>query len=286
MGGQLAVRPAARGAGGVAGAPRARHVADSAVLDAETRRIYRTALSALQRARIEFMIGGAHALAPYTGVVRDTKDLDVFLRKEDCQPARAVLESAGFRTELTFPHWLAKVKRGASVVDLIFSSGNGVARVDDEWFTYAAEGLVLGRRLQLCPPEELIWSKAFVLERERYDGADVAHLLREAGRTLDWRRLLARFGSRWPVLLSHLTLFQFTYPDQRDILPDGLLEDLAGRLVRQRVEPDNRVCFGTLLSREQYLSDLHRHGYLDARIAPHGSLTPEEVQTWTEAIER
>ena len=169
---------------------------------------------------------------------------------------------------------------------MIFSSGNGVARVDDEWFAHAAEGVVLGRRVQLCPPEELIWSKAFVLERERYDGADVAHLLREAGREIDWRRLLARFGSRWPVLFSHLTLFFFIYPDQRDVVPAGLMEELAGRLTRLTVEPEPRVCFGTLLSREQYLPDLERHGYLDARVSPHGSLTPDEVRVWTDAIDK
>ena len=43
----------------------------------------------------------------------------------------------------------------------------------------------------LAPPEEMIWSKAFVCERERYDGADVNHLLRACGRQMDWQRLLA-----------------------------------------------------------------------------------------------
>ena len=41
----------------------------------------------------------------------------------------------------------------------------------------------------LCPPEEMIWSKAFVQERERFDGADVLHVFRTLGRTLSWDRL-------------------------------------------------------------------------------------------------
>ena len=53
--------------------------------------MYLEALAALRRGGVEFLIGGAHALAPYTGIVRDTKDLDVFLRKEDCDSALAVL---------------------------------------------------------------------------------------------------------------------------------------------------------------------------------------------------
>ena len=48
-------------------------------------------------------------------------------------------------------------------------SGNGVAVVDDEWFEPRADGQGLRPRACLvAPAEEMIWSKAFVLERERY----------------------------------------------------------------------------------------------------------------------
>ena len=103
-------------------------------LDPESRRVYVMALDTLRRAEIEFLLGGAHALAPYTGVLRDTKDLDVFLRQRDCERALAALDAAGFVTELTFPHWLAKAYMGERFIDLIFSSGNAVAQVDDLWF--------------------------------------------------------------------------------------------------------------------------------------------------------
>jgi hypothetical protein len=259
---------------------------NAAVCDDPLAAFYTDALRLLEASGIPFLVGGTFAFARYTNIDRPTKDLDIFVRPSDLARTLAMFDSEGYTTELTFPHWLAKIKRGTSVIDVIFSSGNGVARVDDEWFTHAAESLVLGRRLRLCPPEELIWSKAFVLERERYDGADVSHLLREAGTYIDWPRLLARFGSRWPVLFSHLVLFYFIYPDRRDVIPQGLMEDLTNRLSRLTVEPENRVCSGTLLSREQYLTDLERHGYVDARVAPHGSLTPEEVRIWTEAIEK
>jgi Uncharacterised nucleotidyltransferase len=259
---------------------------DTAVCDDPLAAFYTDALSLLEASGIPFLVGGTFAFARYTNIDRHTKDLDIFVRPSDLARTLEFFEAEGYDTELTFPHWLAKIKRGTSVIDVIFSSGNGVARVDDEWFAHSAESVVLGRQLRLCPPEELIWSKAFVLERERYDGADVAHLLREAGRDIDWSRLLTRFGSRWPVLYSHLTLFYFIYADQRDIVPAGLMDELAGRLTRQTVESENRVCFGTLLSREQYLPDLERHGYLDARVSPHGSLTPDEVRIWTEAIEK
>ena len=52
--------------------------------------------------------------------------------------------------------------------------------------------------------EETLWSKAFVMERERYDGADVAHLILAHGERLDWDtpvwRGLARIGGCcWPT---------------------------------------------------------------------------------------
>jgi hypothetical protein len=126
----------------------------------------------------------------------------------------------GYRVELTFPHWLGKIYMGRSYVDVIFSSGNGLVIVDTTWFEHAIEDLVLGQRVKICPAEEMIWSKAFIMERERYDGADVNHLLLARGRELDWDRLLKRFDSYPLVLLSHLTLFLFVYPAQSNLIPE------------------------------------------------------------------
>jgi hypothetical protein len=255
-------------------------------LDSEARGVYLEALGALRRGRVEFLIGGAHALARYTGIARDTKDLDVFLRKQDCGAALAVLDAAGFTTELTFPHWLAKAHAGHRFIDLIFGAGNGVALVDDLWFTHAVPGHVLGVPVLLCPPEEMIWSKAFIMERERYDGADVAHLILACGRELDWRRLLGRFDRKWRVLLSHLILFGFAYPSERAAIPDAVMANLLRRLDRERVCPgeDARVCNGTLLSRQQYLVDVSGRGYADGRLAPRGEMTAAEIAHWTAAI--
>jgi hypothetical protein len=258
-----------------------------ATLDAETRQVYVRALQTLRRAGVEFLIGGAHALAPYTGILRDTKDLDVSLRRRDSERALAVLADAGFTTELTFPHWLGKAYAGDRFVDLIFSAGNGVAAVDDLWFAHAPPGEVLGTRVRLCPPEEMIWSKAFIMERERYDGADIAHLILACGRELDWRRLLRRFGRRWRVLLSHLVLFGFTYPGERDVIPEEVMAHLLRRLDRERAEPvpGARVCDGTLLSREQYLVDVTERDYEDGRLTPRGPMTAAEIAHWTAAIQ-
>ena len=247
---------------------------------------YSDALGHLQTARVPFLVGGTFAYSRYTGIDRETKDLDLFVDPADIGRTLSVLARHGYRTALPFPHWLGKVWMDTHYIDVVFSSGNGVCRVDDEWFSHAVESDVLGMVLPICPPEELVWSKSFIQERERFDGADVLHLLRSVGRTLDWDRLLRRFGEHWSVLLAHLVLFRFAYPDRRNDVPNRIIENLVRRLQAEGPEPENRVCRGTLLSREQYLYDLGRLGYEDARAEPHGRMTRAEVDIWTRAIDR
>jgi hypothetical protein len=245
---------------------------------------YGDALRRLLDAGVRFLVGGTFAYSRYTGIDRDTKDLDLFVLPAAVDRALGVLGEAGYETSLPFPHWLGKVRSGDHVLDVVFSSGNGISRVDAAWFSHAIDSDVLGRQLPICPAEELIWSKSFIQERERFDGADVLHLIRSLGRTLDWDRLLWRFGDEWPVLLAHLVLFRFVYPDRRNDVPARVMETLLARLRDQAQEPDSHICNGTLLSREQYLYDLDRLGYEDARLGPKGRLSECEARIWTRAI--
>src|SRR4051794_34884992 len=82
------------------------------VLDPEACAFYRRAMEALDAARVPFLVGGAFALERYTGITRYTKDFDVFVRPRNTTLALATLEEAGYRTELTFPHWLGKAYCG------------------------------------------------------------------------------------------------------------------------------------------------------------------------------
>ncbi len=249
---------------------------------------YGRALGALIEDEVPFLVGGGVVMAAYCGIRRYTKDLDVFLLREDVSRALRALSRVGFRTEELFPHWLAKAygQQECEFIDVIFDSGNGTAPVDREWFEHAPAATVLGVSVALCPPEETIWSKAFVMERERFDGADVAHLLLARAQTLDWPRLMRRFGEHWRVLLSHLVLFSYVFPDEARQVPPEVVGALLERL-RQEPPPDGRerVCRGTLLSREQYLPDLAR-GWRDARLPPTGTMSPTAVSLWTEAIRK
>lgn len=250
----------------------------------DPRHAYTEALRLLASSSIPFLIGGGHGLAQYLDIERKPKDLDVFVCPGDVHRTLGFFEELGYRVELTFPHWLGKVFCRDGVIDVIFSSGNGLARVDREWFAHAREGEVLGVPVKLCPPEEMIWSKAFVQERERFDGADVMHLIHHFGAGLDWRRVLDRFDVHWRVLFGFVVVFGFVYPDQRHRVPAWVVDDLTARFRREQADDPVGVCNGTLLSREQYLYDVCIGGYQDARMVPPGTMKPEELEIWTAAI--
>lgn len=249
-------------------------------MDARCAAFYREAMAALRERRVPFLVGGAFALKEHAGVSRFTKDFDVFIRPSDAERALDALASRGYRTEMTAPHWLAKAFHEDLFVDLIWSSGNGVATVDDEWFAHAGEGDVLGERAPIVPAEEMIWQKAYIMERERFDGADVNHVIHDRAETLDWDRLLRRFGEHWRVLLAHLVLFGFAYPTQRHRVPARVMRDLTARLERELTATydGDTVTQATLLSRYQYREDVSSGAYKDARLLPPADLSEEDVR--------
>jgi hypothetical protein len=248
---------------------------------------YRRVMLVLMDGNVDFLVGGAFAFVRYTGLSRDTKDLDLFVRRRDWPRVTALLAQEGIDTDLTFPHWLGKAFGGRDrefFVDIIFSGGNGVAEVDDLWFEHAPQDSTLGFAVRLMPVEEMIWSKAFIMERERFDGADVIHLIRARQHDLDWQRLVRRFGEHWRVLLAHLILFSYIYPTEP--VQQAIVDELVQRLKSDpSAEIDVPLCRGTLLSRAQYLDDVERLHYVDARIAPQGAITPEDAALWTNAID-
>ncbi len=255
------------------------------VLDESSIRFYRHALSILNDAGVKHLVGGAYAFARYTGIERHTKDFDVFIRREDFRRAAWAFQKAGYKTELTFPHWLGKAYQGDDFVDLIFSAGNGVAAVDDTWFEHAVREKVFGVDVELIPPEEMIWSKGLIMERERFDGADVAHVIRAAGQDLDWRRVIDRFGPFWRALFAHLILFGFIYPSDRSKVPPWVMQEMSDRVKRETEsgDGDEKICYGTIISRQQYLKDIEEWGYKDARLV-HETMSEDDIEKWTAGI--
>ena len=244
-------------------------------------------VAALHAAEVPFLIGGAYMVEVCGGISRSTKDFDLYVRPNHVKAALDALARAGYKTELTFPHWLAKGMYEDDIVDLIFRAGNGLCEVDDSWFDRAHDDELLSVPVKLCAPEEMIWMKAYIMERERFDGADIAHILRCCTAEIDWPHLVRRFGPDWRVLLSHLVLFGYIYPGERAGIPTAIMEDLITRLRNEaRTAGPEGLGRGTLLSRQQYLVDLEEWGLRDARLEGRVQMDEKDIADWTDAIEK
>ena len=244
--------------------------------DRDTRRFYVDAMRKLDEANIPYVVGGGYAVVHYTGIARNTKDLDLFVRPADRDRTLTTLTAAGYRTEFFYPFWIAKALCGESFIDILYNSGNGLNPVDNEWLANALPMEVLGYPTRLIPAEEQLWSKAFVQDRDRFDGSDVLHLFLCQGPKLDWRRLLRRFAGHERVLLAHLILFGYVYPSQQDCIPAWVLKRVQETVANEK-PPPGKVCRGPFIAQKSYTTDIREWGMIDARLKPLGPLTPDEV---------
>lgn len=230
----------------------------------EAHAFYREALDLLNETGVEFLLGGAFATFHYTGIYRDTKDLDVFCKSSDYPRILKHFAEKGYRPEVHDVRWIAKVFKGEYFIDLIFNSVNNVCTVDNTWFEFASQGEFAGKSVKFLSAEDLIWCKAYVQNRERYDGADINHVILKYGKNLDWQRLLSRLDQHWHLLLAHLILFQFVYPsDFHDIIPKWIFDELISRAREQYDLPPAvvRACRGPIIDNTQYSIDVKEWNY-------------------------
>ncbi|HEU0014156.1 MAG TPA: hypothetical protein VFQ45_10755 [Longimicrobium sp.] len=236
----------------------------------EEREIYKRALGALNGAGIPYVVAGAYAIYEHTGIYRQTKDLDVFCTPAAVPPAMEALKAGGFVARLEQPHWLAKALDGKFFVDVIYGMGNGLALIDDDWYEHSSPAILAATQVRVAPPEELVWHRLFIHERHRHDMADIAHLILCKGHLMDWRRLVAKTGDNWPLLLSQLQMFRYVYPGYRDQVPQEVVEELLERArVDARRRPaegdDHELTRGTMISRFSFAIDVNEWGFHDLR---------------------
>ena len=233
--------------------------------DQDAEAFYAESLKLLAESGVPFLLSGTYAVSAYTGIQRPTKDLDVFCRPGDYPKVLAFFQARGFRTEVEDERWIAKVFRGERFFDVIFNMSNATAPITDDWFLGAHTIKVFGCEAKIVPPTELIWSKCFIQDRYRYDGADVVHIILKKHEEIDWKRLLSHMDPYWEVLLTHLLNFRFCYPTERDAVPKWLMEELIGRLQAQLDLPPAKVavCRGRLFSPRDYVIDISEWGFAD-----------------------
>lgn len=242
--------------------PSVQHTSSRPIeLEARQRSLYRDVLTLFETHRLPYAVAGAFALRQHTGICRFTKDLDLFVTPQTATLALATLQKRGFQCEVTDPAWLAKVYLEEYFVDLITGMSNGVITVDNSWIERAKPATVCEVESRVLAPEEMIASKLFVTRRERFDGADIAHIIYGTHGQFDWERVLQLAGEHWEVVLWSLILFHYVYPGNKHYVPQWLWRDLVGRLESVLNSSDDRAEFrGSLIDDVMFAIDVEEWG--------------------------
>jgi hypothetical protein len=244
-------------------------ILDKYTMDSEAATFYTEAVALIKQSGAPFILGGGMAVVKHTNMERCSKDLDIFVKPSDYMSILQIFSDNGFEVQVYDVRWLAKIFKNGYYIDLIFSSVNNICRVDDSWFARATEGKFGEQDVLFLSAEDLIWCKSYIWNRERFDGADINHLLLSVGETLDWKYLLDRLDPHWHLLLAEILLFQFVYPNEyRRIIPQWLFDDLMARANQQYQLPAplQKVCRGPLIDNTQYSIDIKQLDYKSCTI--------------------
>jgi hypothetical protein len=219
--------------------------------------LFREVIELMNRNKVQFVVAGAFALHEHTGIWRDTKDLDLFLPPQEASRALKLLEEDGFATEIKDPVWLAKARRGDYFVDLITGMSNAVIRVDYSWIKGGRDSQVFGIPVRILASEDLIASKVFVTRRERFDGADICHVIFGTQGKIDWHRLMRLIGEHWEMLLWCLVLYQYIYPAYSHYVPHAIWDELLQRFKVELEHPNKDIQFrGSLIDEKMFAIDV------------------------------
>jgi len=137
----------------------------------------------------------------------------------------------------------------------------------------------------LIAAEEMIWSKGFVMDAIATTGHDIAHCSAPVGPSSTGAfdaavrsALACALRASRPVWV-HLPLRAASGPRVGAPRAD---EPLAERTGDAGV--DEPVCRGTLLSALEYLMDIEKWGYKDARVDPIGKMHPAQAADWSNGL--
>lgn len=175
---------------------------------------------------IPFALGGGLVFSAYAGRWRWTKDLDLIILARDRDPMVEILTGAGFSDyydQLPYDRaWIYRGFRNGLIVDLIWEMANHHDRMDESWLRRGREAIIHGTRLKMLAPEELIWLKLFVVQRDRCDWPDILSVLNFQADRMDWEHLLDLVGDESGLLGGLLSVFRWMCPRRARAIPESV----------------------------------------------------------------
>lgn len=201
------------------------HSAWAENIDPKQWAIYDAVIRGAQDRGIPFALGGAFAVASYIGGWRNSKDIDLYILPKYRKRMVALLSDLGladYYEKLPYDRkWIYRSTTDGVIIDVMWAMANRRARVD-EWWMSGPEVQMREHKLQVLPPEVLLWDKLYVLQRERCDWPDVLNILYFCNANLDWKQLLDRMGDDTDLLAGALSIFRWMSPGCAQKLPDWL----------------------------------------------------------------
>jgi len=209
----------------------------------ENIKTFQRALEALNAAEIPYVVGGAFAMHYYSGVWRNTNDLDVYLPREYLPRAIRALSSAGFRDYGQMAagdrEWIYHAVDHGVLVDLIWQTPHHLSSVDQSMYDRGPSGTFVDIPVRFIPADELVWAKMFTINRHRCDWPDIFNVVKACPEGIDWNYLTLKMGEHWPVLLSFIVLFDWAYPGESGCIPEAVREDLLRKKQESSLQPEN-----------------------------------------------
>lgn len=229
--------------------------------------VYREVLFAMQQTGIPFAVGGGLAAMAYASQFRDSKDLDLYIEPESREQVIEILGGIGF-TDLfeERPYdrkWIHRTHRSGTIVDAMWAMANQRSAVDRSWLLGPLIS-VDGLQIRLLRPEETLWSKLYVMQRDRCDWPDALNMLSVVGPFLDWKHLMARLEDDVSLLGALLCTYGWLCPDSARLLPAWVWKQLqltrpasveAGDCLLRARLLDSRPWFTPTLDDDHRLSD-------------------------------
>lgn len=162
----------------------------------------------LRGADVPFALGGGLA-AWARGGPPSEKDIDLLIRRQDCERAHQALEAAGYRTEVPPEGWLVKAFDGDILIDLIHQPSGFV--VDDDLLARCDVLSVHAVPMPVMAVDDLLVSKLLSLTEHHLDFGPALEITRSLREQIDWtdvwgRTAVSPFARAFFALIRELGL--------------------------------------------------------------------------------
>lgn len=207
-------------------------LAEQIILDlvpADQWSVYAKVWNEAKKRHVPIAMGGGLALSAYSGYVRNTKDMDLFVTIADHGRLLDIMRDTGFTEYTEYPYdptWSFRGYNSGFVVDVLWKMLNGRADVEERWVTGGWNLKIRGVEIRLLTPEDLLWSKLYILRRDRCDWPDILNLIYTQGPHMDWTYLLSSLEEDRTVMAGVMNLFKWMCPGRATVLPQGIWERL------------------------------------------------------------